>query len=141
MEIEQTQNLAERIALLLQENEKENDDFSFVRASLEKINQRLDKIESQISPQNYDFQNSPPSLIYHIIRAGKNISILKNLPMKSSTNSCKTKRLARMNQRASLAIIARCAVRADFSLFVHVVFAHRIRVADVRHFVSLLRQP
>ena len=39
------QNLAERIAQLLQENEKPGDDF--LRASLEKINRRLDKIESQ----------------------------------------------------------------------------------------------
>lgn len=51
MENANTQNLAERIALLLQENEqKSNDDF--LRASLEKINQRLDKIETQISTRN-----------------------------------------------------------------------------------------
>ncbi len=49
---EETQKLAERIALLLRENEKGSDDFSFLRASLEKINARLDKIESQISSQN-----------------------------------------------------------------------------------------
>lgn len=46
-----TQNLAEKIALLLQENQKGSDD-SFLRESLEKINQRLDKIETQISEQN-----------------------------------------------------------------------------------------
>ena len=51
---ENTQKLAERIALLLQqETESPKDDFSAVQATLEKINQRLDKIESQIS--------SPPS--------------------------------------------------------------------------------
>lgn len=49
---EQTQNLAERIALLLQENEQESGDLSLVRASLEKINERLDKIESQLSLKN-----------------------------------------------------------------------------------------
>jgi hypothetical protein len=45
-----TQNLAERIAQLLQENERAGDDF--LRASLEKINQRLDKIESQLESSN-----------------------------------------------------------------------------------------
>ena len=45
-----TQNLAERIAQLLQENEKGSDDA--LRASLEKINARLDKIESQLTLQN-----------------------------------------------------------------------------------------
>src|SRR5687767_12198894 len=50
---EHTQKLAERIALLLQDSEKGSDDFSFVRASLEKINQRLDKIEFELSnPQS-----------------------------------------------------------------------------------------
>jgi poly-D-alanine transfer protein DltD len=52
MSNEQTQKLAERIASLLQENEKGSDDSTFLRASLEKINQRLDKIESQITIQN-----------------------------------------------------------------------------------------
>ncbi len=41
-----TQNLAERIAQLLRENEKGSDDF--LRESLEKINQRLDAIESRL---------------------------------------------------------------------------------------------
>lgn len=49
---EQTQNLAERIALLLQENEQGSDDSQFIRASLEKINERLDKIESQLTSAN-----------------------------------------------------------------------------------------
>ena len=48
-----TENLAEKIALLLRENEKEDNDF--LRESVEKINERLDKIESQIA-----FQNSNP---------------------------------------------------------------------------------
>ena len=42
-----TQNLAERIAQLLQENERSGDDL-LLRASLEKINQRLDRIESRL---------------------------------------------------------------------------------------------
>jgi Arc/MetJ-type ribon-helix-helix transcriptional regulator len=46
-----TQNLADRIAQLLQENEK-GSDSDFLRASLEKINQRLDTIEAQITQQN-----------------------------------------------------------------------------------------
>jgi polyhydroxyalkanoate synthesis regulator phasin len=49
-----TQKLAERIAQLLQENEKGSDDF--LRSSLEKINQRLDKIESQIAVPSSKFQ-------------------------------------------------------------------------------------
>ena len=52
---ENTQKLAERIAILLQqESEQLKDDFSALQASLEKINQRLDKIESQISAPNSD---------------------------------------------------------------------------------------
>jgi len=45
-----TQNLAEQIARLLQENEKGS--AAALRASLEKINQRLDKIESQLESSN-----------------------------------------------------------------------------------------
>ena len=48
---ENTQKLAEQIAQLLQANEKGSDD-NFLRSSLEKINQRLDTIESQIASQN-----------------------------------------------------------------------------------------
>lgn len=51
MDNEKTQNLAERIAALLQENEKQSGDV-FLRSSLEKINQRLDGIESKIAYQN-----------------------------------------------------------------------------------------
>ena len=49
-----TQKLAEQIALLLQgsEREKPNNDFSALQTTLEKINQRLDTIESQITSQN-----------------------------------------------------------------------------------------
>jgi hypothetical protein len=49
-----TQNLAEKIALLLQDNEKGSDDF--LRSSLEKINQRLDNIESKITVSDSKFQ-------------------------------------------------------------------------------------
>ena len=59
MENGNAQNLAERIALLLQENEKGSDDF--LRASLEKINQRLDQIESQISTRNSNTQSQIPN--------------------------------------------------------------------------------
>lgn len=58
MENEKTQNLAERIAALLQENEKGNDDF--LRSNIEKINQRLDRIEANIALQN---SINSPSLI------------------------------------------------------------------------------
>ena len=54
MENANTQNLAAKIALLLQENEKGSDDF--LRSSLEKINARLDAIESQTSLPNSKFQ-------------------------------------------------------------------------------------
>ena len=54
MENRNTQNLAERIAGLLQGSEKEGDDF--LRASLAKINQRLDNIEFNIAAQNAEIQ-------------------------------------------------------------------------------------
>lgn len=59
MQNENTQKLAERIALLLQENEKGSDE-SFLRTSLEKINERLDKIESQLAVQSPKSQASSP---------------------------------------------------------------------------------
>ncbi|HEY0427109.1 MAG TPA: hypothetical protein VGC76_04805 [Pyrinomonadaceae bacterium] len=49
---EQTQKLAERIASILQENEKGSDDSAYLRASLEKINQRLDNIEENLAAHN-----------------------------------------------------------------------------------------
>jgi ribonucleotide reductase alpha subunit len=54
MENQNTQKLAERIALLLQEGEPKetNDDFLALQSTLEKINQRLDKIESHITIPN-----------------------------------------------------------------------------------------
>ncbi len=51
MENENTQILAEKIARLLQ-TETQNADFYSLQANLEKINQRLDRIESQITFQN-----------------------------------------------------------------------------------------
>ncbi len=50
MENQNTQNLAAKIARLMQENEKGSDDS--LRLSLEKINQRLENIESIIAFQN-----------------------------------------------------------------------------------------
>ena len=51
MENGNTQILAEKIALLLQ-TETPGADFNSVQLSLEKLNQRLDRIESQIAFQN-----------------------------------------------------------------------------------------
>lgn len=50
MENHNTQDLAERIAALLQENGKGSDEF--LRSSLERMNQRLDNLESNILFQN-----------------------------------------------------------------------------------------
>lgn len=56
----------EKIALLLQEEEGQNDS-AFLRESLAKINHRLDKIESQITLQNsqpvmHHSQSAHPSM-------------------------------------------------------------------------------
>ncbi len=57
MDKDNTQKLAERIALLLQGNEA--DDFTFVRSSLEKINERLNKIENNLNLQSsYNSQSA-----------------------------------------------------------------------------------
>ena len=48
---EQTQKLAERIALLLQEDVSAAD-FNFLQASIEKINERLDRIETEFTEPN-----------------------------------------------------------------------------------------
>jgi hypothetical protein len=56
MENGNTQILAEKIARLLQ-TETPNSDFNSLQSSLEKINQRLDRIESQIA-----FQNPKPQI-------------------------------------------------------------------------------
>ncbi len=54
MENRNTQDLAERIAALLQGNGKGSDEF--LRSSLERMNQRLDNIESSIASQNLKSQ-------------------------------------------------------------------------------------
>ena len=51
MENGNTQTLAEKIARLLQ-TETQGADFHSLQSSLEKINRRLDRIESQIAIQN-----------------------------------------------------------------------------------------
>jgi hypothetical protein len=66
MEKENTQNLAERIALLLIENE--NVDTTFFRLSLEKINQRLDGIEAKLDSQNLNSFQSSTFNLQHSIR-------------------------------------------------------------------------
>lgn len=63
MENANTQKLAEQIALLLQENAKGSDE-DFLRSSLEKINQRLDKIESSFAPQNPQSQIPNPKFLH-----------------------------------------------------------------------------
>lgn len=59
------QKLAEKIALLLSENESEQSDTKYFRESLEKINQRLDKIESSLNPQNQHLAPSTQHSILH----------------------------------------------------------------------------
>jgi len=59
---EKTQNLAEKIALLLQKNEKETDDFAALRSSIEKINDRLTNIEAKLESPNFIY---PSSFILH----------------------------------------------------------------------------
>jgi len=64
MENEKTKMLAERIALLLQDDRKDNDNFLSLRSSIEKINQRLLKIETQISSQNPQSAVRNPQLLH-----------------------------------------------------------------------------
>lgn len=58
---QQTQKLAERIASLLQENENGSDEAALLRASLERINQRLDRIEAKLSAP--DSNELPPAAL------------------------------------------------------------------------------
>lgn len=90
---EQTQKLAERIALLLQqENERPavaitgGDEFSLVRASLEKINQRLDKIESQLFTQNPHTQAQNPKSFHSSQERFENLEEISHQIINSSTN-------------------------------------------------------
>ena len=64
MTSQEKQNLAEKIALLLSENESESSDAKFFRESLEKINQRLEKIESQIHSTNSALSTQHSALIH-----------------------------------------------------------------------------
>ena len=58
MNDQNAQNLTEKIALFLQENQ--TTDNAFLRSSLEKINQRLDAIESnQTAPKSSEIHHSP----------------------------------------------------------------------------------
>jgi len=59
MEKQNTQNLAEKIALLLQ-NETPAIDLNSLQLSLERINQRLDQIESSIAFSNPNTENYTP---------------------------------------------------------------------------------
>ncbi len=58
MSDQNTQNLAEKIAELIQ-NESQSNDFASLQASIEKINKRLDNIENYLSSEN------PQSAIRH----------------------------------------------------------------------------
>ncbi|MBA2620183.1 MAG: hypothetical protein H0U87_03170 [Acidobacteria bacterium] len=57
MENNDAQKLAERIANFLYEGGKDSDDFASVRKSIEQINVRLSKIESNLMAQN-----QPPAI-------------------------------------------------------------------------------
>ena len=59
---ENTQQLAEQIAEILQKHERKVDDSVFLRSSLEKINQRLNKIESRLN------QNQPVSFTDQFVK-------------------------------------------------------------------------
>lgn len=56
MSNQNTQKLAKKIANLLQ-NEPQSDEFNSLQMSIEKINNRLDKIESKLTSTNPKSQN------------------------------------------------------------------------------------
>lgn len=59
-----TQKLAEKIALLLQEGENERADFAVLQSSIEKINERLNQIETKIDSHNSLNTHSPSFISY-----------------------------------------------------------------------------
>lgn len=61
MEQDKVQKLAAQIAALLQEDEKKPDDFSALRASIEKISERLTNIEEKLETSS----SHPSSFILH----------------------------------------------------------------------------
>jgi len=64
MSSDKNQKLMEKIALLLRDEEKGSDDSVFLRQSLEKINSRLDKIESQFLVQAAESKDQNPTPIH-----------------------------------------------------------------------------
>ncbi|MCU1290543.1 MAG: hypothetical protein JWN60_2772 [Acidobacteria bacterium] len=54
MNEQNAKNLAEKIALFLQENEKGTDDFNSLRSSIEKISERLAQIENKLDAKTAD---------------------------------------------------------------------------------------
>ena len=62
MENENAQTLAEKIASLLQAETPKNADLHSLQSSLERINRRLDRIESEIAFQNPKFKVSNSKL-------------------------------------------------------------------------------
>lgn len=65
MESEKVKHLSEQIALLFRENEKETSDSLSLRASLEKINERLDKIEARFDSHYSDIVQNAAFTIQH----------------------------------------------------------------------------
>jgi D-Tyr-tRNAtyr deacylase len=63
MKNKNSQRLMEKIAMLLQEEEK-GSESSFLRESLANINQRLDKIESQFTIQNTQNMDRNPQYLH-----------------------------------------------------------------------------
>jgi hypothetical protein len=79
MENENAQTLAEKIASLLQAETPKNADLHSLQSSLERINRRLDRIESQNLFQNPKSESLKSK---SNIRAGKNSPVSKNSPTK-----------------------------------------------------------
>jgi hypothetical protein len=72
---ENTQNLAEKIAMLLQNESQESDGLEPLQSSIERLNQRLDEIERKLDTQTQHsqpktFNSSHPSMQkYNVIEA------------------------------------------------------------------------
>jgi hypothetical protein len=74
MSKENTQNLAEKIASLLQ-NESQSNEFQMLQTSIKQINQRLDGIENKLSAQTLNSEHRtlnlrhPSQRKYNVIEA------------------------------------------------------------------------
>jgi DNA-directed RNA polymerase subunit L len=112
MSDETTNNLAVKIARLLQTETREDDLYS-LQQSIEKISERLEKIETSINNQSYSILHPLSFILQNRIRARRNLILPKLSPM-AQLEIRNRKNLARMNRRESLATIVRCVARADF---------------------------